>query len=244
MNKAQTIHLLNKRLELQQVENGFRSSIDAVLLAAACPAQSGQTLLDMGCGVGSAGLCVLTRVPGVRLTGIDIQADHAEISNRNAALNKTDAQFLCADVRDFILREGAKNILFDNIICNPPYNDAGAHHRSPSEAKALAMGHDETTLQDWVNCANRNLKSGGSFTLVHKADQVDKILLAFDGRFGAVEIFPLWPHEGEAAKRVIVRAVKDRKTPAILHAGLVLHDQNGEYTPQTEDILRHVKALL
>jgi tRNA1(Val) A37 N6-methylase TrmN6 len=57
-------------------------------------------------------------------------------------------------------------------------------------------------------------------------------------RFGAVEIIPLWPRQGEAAKRVIVRARKDRQTPCTLHPGLVLHEAGGSYTPETDGILR------
>jgi tRNA1(Val) A37 N6-methylase TrmN6 len=243
MNSPVPIHVLNKRLALYQAKDGFQSGLDAVLLAAACPAQSGQSLLDLGCGVGTAGLCVLTRVPEINLTGIDVQADHVDLAYKNAAENSMTANFLCADVQNFILRDESQNILFDHIICNPPYNDAGAHHPSPSEAKALAMGHAETSLLDWIDCANRNLKSGGSFTIIHKADQIDKIILSLNGRFGALEIIPLWPHANEPAKRVILRARKDRKTPATLHSGLVLHLENGDYTPEAENILRHMHAL-
>jgi tRNA1(Val) A37 N6-methylase TrmN6 len=239
-----SVYVLNKRLHLSQAEGGFRSSIDAVLLAAACPIQAGQSLLDIGCGVGTAGLCVLKRVPGTHLTGIDVQEDHIEIAAQNAKQNEMQAHFKCADVRDYVRHENNRNAQFDHMICNPPYNEANSHLRSPSDAKALAMGHGETTLEDWIECVNRNLKSGGSFTMIHKADMIDKIILAFDGRFGDVEIFPLWPRAGVAAKRVIVRALKGRKTPATIHAGLVLHQENGDYTQDAEDILRGMKPLM
>lgn len=244
MSVFEPIYVLNKRLSLYQPEAGFRSSIDAVLLAAACRAQSGETLLDLGCGVGTAGLCVLARVAAVKLTGIDIQEDHTQLAKKNAAENSFGCvNFLKADVREFILRESSKNILFDHIICNPPYNDEKAYLPSPSQAKSLAMGHVENSLQDWIDCANRNLKSGGSFTIIHKADQIDKIIYAMESRFGALEIIPFWPRAGEPAKRVILRALKDRKTPAKLHAGLVLHLENGAYTPQAEEILRSMKPI-
>jgi len=57
------ITVLNGKLRLLQAPDGFRTSIDAVLLAAACPAQNGHSILDLGCGVGSAGLCALHRLP-------------------------------------------------------------------------------------------------------------------------------------------------------------------------------------
>ena len=74
--------------------------------------------------------------------------------------------------------------------------------------------------------------------MIHRADQVDRIVQALGKRFGATEIIPLWPRQGEEAKRVIVRTRKNRKTPARLHPGIVLHDESGAYTDQADAILR------
>lgn len=237
-------YLLDKRLALHQPENGFRSGTDTVLVAAACPAQSGERVLDLGCGIGGAGLCVAMRVPGIHLTGVEIQADQVLLAEKNAALNKLpNCSFISSDVRDFNRAKDGKNILFDHVICNPPYNEAGAHTRSPSDAKALAMGHDETTLKDWVDAAARSLKSQGSFAMIHQAGAVDKILSAMEGRFGALEIIPFWPHAGEPAKRLIVRGYRDRKSPTVIYPGLVMHNADGSYTSEAEAVLRGMGAV-
>jgi tRNA1(Val) A37 N6-methylase TrmN6 len=238
------IHLLNRRVRLHQPAGGFRSSMDTVLLAAACPARAGESVLDLGCGVGGAGLCVRARLGDLRLTGIDIQADQIALATRNAALNGFEnCAFEHADIQTYARAPDGKNPLFDHVICNPPYNDDGSHTRSPSPAKALAMGHESTTLHDWVDCATRSLKAGGSLSLIHKADQIDKIMAALGGRYGAVDIIPFWPRRDEPAKRVIVRGLKDRKSPTTLHPGMVLHEESGEYTGQAEEILREAKSL-
>ena len=44
---------------------------------------------------------------------------------------------------------------------------------------------------------------------------------------GEIEIIPLWPRAGVAAKRVILRAIRNRKTPTVIHPGLVLHEADG-----------------
>jgi tRNA1(Val) A37 N6-methylase TrmN6 len=62
--------LLGGRVRLRQPASGYRVAIDPVLLAAAVPAVSGETALDIGCGTGAAALCLAVRVPGVRVIGI------------------------------------------------------------------------------------------------------------------------------------------------------------------------------
>lgn len=241
MSIANPITVLNGALQLHQVEGGFKTSIDAVLLAAACPARAGHHILDLGCGVGSSGLCVLTRINDTHLTGLDIQADHIDAALQNSDLNNFSERsvFKCADIRDF--HDGG----FDHVICNPPYEEAGEHLISPSAKNAAARGHLDKgiTIEDWVKCAFNNVKSGGSFTIIHKAAKTQAIIRALGKSFGATEIIPLWPKAGKEAKRVVIRTIKHRKSPSRLHAGLVLHNDDGTYTEAANAILRNQEAL-
>lgn len=235
---TQEIYVLNKRLKLRHSADGFKTSIDSVLLAASCPAQSGDHILDLGCGVGGAGLSVLTRVANVHLTGVEIQGDHVDLTRQNALDNGFGDQcdFVTSDIRDYKSDQS-----FDHVICNPPYLTAGAHLRSPSEEKATAMGHDDADIKDWIDVAYKRLKPKGSLTMIHRADQIDEIIQALGTRFGAVEIFPLWPKKDTPAKRVIIRCLKDRRTPATLHAGLTLHRADGDYTDAAQKIFKDMQ---
>lgn len=236
MSDPDLIFVLNKRVQLRQPADGFRTSMDSILLAAACPAEKGDTILDLGCGVGSAGLCVLERVPGAKLRGIDIQQSHIDLANENIKLNGMEnrAEFICADIHNY------KSMLCNHVICNPPYLDMGKYLASPSKEKVVALYHTEEdrSVKDWVEAGFYNLKAGGSFTIIHRADHADRIVAAMTGRFGGIEIIPLWPRAGEQAKRVIVRGLRDRRSPATLHPGIILHKDEGGYTPEADALLR------
>ncbi len=246
VTKSEQIYVLGKKVELSQPSHGFRTSLDSVMLAAACPAADGSRILDMGCGVGGAAFCLMHRLPNADVTGVEVEREYIECAIRNIEINKTESRsrFIHSDILEYKL--GSPSERYDHVICNPPYLEAGNHIPSPDPVKAGAMGHkdDELTVSEWVGAALRLLKSNGSLTMIHRADTVDRIIIAMGKRFGAVEIIPLWPKAGKNAKRVIVRAIKDRKSPATLHAGLTLHNDDGEYTAEANDILRAGKALL
>ena len=69
-------------MKVAQPETGFRSGLDAVMLAAAVPARAGQTALELGAGAGTASLCLAARVPGVTITGVEIDQRLAALAQR------------------------------------------------------------------------------------------------------------------------------------------------------------------
>ena len=214
MNDSVALNVLDHIVRLLQPANGFRTSLDSVFLPAAVPAKKGQRVLDMGAGVGGASFCLLWRVD-CHVTGVEIQASHADLAIQNIALNNKNgaAEFVCADITQYLSDS------FDHVMCNPPYLEAGSYTPAASEERATALGHTELTIKDWIDAGFKNLKSGGSLTIIHRADMSDKIISALGKRFGAVEIIQLYSKVGQAANRVIVREIKDRKTPAKLHEG-------------------------
>lgn len=242
MEQSEEIFVLGKRVRLLQPPKGFRTSLDSVMLAAACTAKESDHVLDMGAGVGSAAFCLFKRV-GCHVTGVEREPEYAILAQQNITLNDAvgKATFTQADIREYKC-----DTTFDHVICNPPYFETGRHMISPDALRAQALGHQESNLsvKDWIDAGFKNLKSGSSLTMIHQASMTDDIIQALGRRFGAIEIIPLWPRAGEAAKRVIIRARKDRQTPCTLHPGLVLHSPAGGYTPETEGILRDMLPLL
>lgn len=230
--------LLRGRVKLLQPAKGFHASIDSVFLAAAVPVRAGWKILDVGCGVGSAGLCVLARAPKAQLTGIDVQEELVDLAHQNATLNGADCRFFAGDLKT---EKQVEDNFFNAVLMNPPYQQGGTHTASPTKIKALSHGEEASgaTLEDWVKYAHRKLKQGGHLALVHRADRLDDVILALEKRrwFGSVEIFPLHSREGEDAKRVIVRARKERYAPLKLKTGMVIHEKSGKYTSGAQKIL-------
>ena len=76
--------VLGGRLRLRQPRRGHRVGHDAILLAAAVPARAGETVVELGAGVGAAGLALASRVPGIRLTMVELVPRLAALAAENA----------------------------------------------------------------------------------------------------------------------------------------------------------------
>ncbi|AWK87468.1 tRNA1(Val) (adenine(37)-N6)-methyltransferase [Azospirillum thermophilum] len=240
--------LLGGRVRLLQPAGGYRAAIDPVLLAAFTPAAAGERVLDLGTGTGAAALCLAARVPGVTVTGLEALPEAADLARRNAALSGLADRV--AVVEGDLLAPPAElaPVGWDRVMMNPPYLRADSASRPPDPWKAAANVEGAARLTDWIGCAARMLAPRGGLTLVHRADRLDEILAALAaapfGGFGAPVVLPLWPKPGREARRVLVAARKGVRAPLRLAAGLVVHGEDGAYTPQAEHILRGAGALL
>ncbi len=226
---------LDGRVRVTQPETGFRSGLDAVMLAAAVPAASGQSALELGAGSGAASLCLAARVPGLALTGIEKDTGVAALAQSNAAANGISCSFVAADI--FALPPELKRD-FDQVFANPPFHGEG--QVSPDERRAAAL-MDQGRLSDWLKLGLQRTVSGGFFTAILRADRLNEALASFPEK--GLCAFPLWPRQTEAAKRVIVQARKGSNAPFALLPGLVLHQPDGSWTPEADAVLRRGNAL-
>jgi tRNA1(Val) A37 N6-methylase TrmN6 len=236
--------LLGGRVKLRQPRDGYRAAIDPVLLAAAVPAGPADTVLDIGCGVGAAALCLAARVGGCRILGIDAQRDLVRLANDNAALNGFSDRV--AAVTGDLLRPPPRFEpgSFHHVMANPPFHEADAATPSPDPGKAMAHREGEADLAAWLRFALVMVRAKGDITFIHRADRLEQLLAQFSGRLGEIVVFPLWAGEGKPAKRVILRARKGVATPTRLAPGLVLHEADGRCTPGADAVLRGGAALV
>jgi tRNA1(Val) A37 N6-methylase TrmN6 len=233
--------LLNGRVRLRQPATGYRAAIDPVFLAAAVPSGGPGTVLDLGCGVGAAALCVLARLPEAEVTGLEVQAELAALARDNATLNGWAHRFTVV-MGDLADRRALASGGYDEVLCNPPHHSAEMAG-APDPAKAIATREAGATLDDWVAAALDLTQSKGRVTFIHRADRLDALLAALRDRAGGIVVFPLWPKAGQAARRVLVCARKGVHAPLTLAAGLVLHTEGGGFTDAAERVLRDGQGL-
>jgi len=235
---------LGGRLHLWQPKHGYRAATDPVLLAACCPARAGQSVLDLGCGAGAASLCLAVRVPGLVHSGLELQADYAELARRNAARAGVALTVVEGSVQDM---PKSLRVDFDHVITNPPYyRPVGTPAADPGRNLAL---REDVSIVDWITAAKRRVAPLGWLTLIVRADRLADVLVGLGNSMGSVTILPVAARTGREAGRVVMRTRKGGRAglrllaPLILHEGDVHPGDRDNHSPQAAAIFRRGEGL-
>ncbi len=233
---------LGGRLTITQPAKGYRAGVDAVFLAAAVTALPGQSVLELGCGVGVASLCLQARVGDLDLIGLEVQPEYATLARQNALLNGLSMGVVTGDLTDTPSDLRARQ--FDHVLANPPYYQRARGTASPKVGRETALG-ETAPLRTWVDAAVRRMRPKGHMTMIQKADRLPDLIAACDSRLGDLSVLPLVPRSGRAAELVILRARKGAGgafrllSPKILHIGDRHRIDGDSYVAEISAILRN-----
>lgn len=238
MKQSSIDQFLGGRIIVRQPLEGFRSGLDAVMVAASVPAGKGDEILELGSGVGVASLCIAARVEGCRISGVELVPELVEAACANVAANRMEAR-VCFEQGDVFQAAHVQRRQFDHVFCNPPfYGSEGIPSRSRERVLAL---DDAGRFCDWLGEGLRRVREGGTLTAIVPPDRLSDVLRTLPPR--GVAILPLWPRAKSPAKRLIVQTVKNSRAPLLVLPGLVLHDEVGRYTDGADAVLRHAGSL-
>jgi tRNA1(Val) A37 N6-methylase TrmN6 len=228
------------------LKGGHRAGHDAMLLAAAASARAGSRVVDLGAGVGAAGLALASRVEGIGLVLVEIDEVLAELSRSNAAANAIAADVIVLDVEsgaEAFAAAGLGPDSADAVLMNPPFNDAARHRASPDQARASAHVAEPATLSQWIAAARRILKTGGALTLIWRADGLSEALAALDHGFGSLTVLPVHGDAQKPAIRILIRALKGSRAPTQILPALMLNGSSVSHEKEVAEILAGTRVL-
>lgn len=236
MDQYSKDYLLDKKVRMFQGTQSYRTSSDAVLVSSLIHnLKPGENILDVGSGNGGISLCLAYRFPDHEIVGLELQPELLEISQKNALENGfSNLTYYQNDIRN------KKTLLtpcrFAHVISNPPYSDHD--QTSPNASKSLAHNHHDFDLKGWIDFCLKMLKPYGFLYLINRTEALTEMMNCLCKRAGNIQIIPVFSKRGQNAKRLMLIAQKDSKTPAKILEPLYIHEENNDYTSKASKILR------
>ncbi|GBQ83168.1 methyltransferase [Gluconacetobacter johannae DSM 13595] len=243
--------LLDGRIRYRQFRQGYRTGLEPVLMAAHVPARPGDRVLEGGCGAGAGLMCLAHRVAEVTGVGLEHDLPTAGLAQANFADNGFDRLHVARTTLPALPTTLSTLAMFppeggwfDHAFANPPWHrhDATA---SPDARRDLARRlASAETIAAWVGSLGRQVRRRGTLTLALPAALHDVAVASMrEHGIGAISIFPFWPKAGRAARIVLVQGRIGSKGDAAILPGLVLHEEDGRFTPRATSVLRDGSAL-
>lgn len=243
--------ILRGRLRLWQPRQGYRFSVDALLVAhfgwqgLCLPSPSGagargkpRRVADLGAGSGVVGLSLAERCT-------DVGVDLVEIQERLAALAATNAAVGDLSDRVIVYRADLGNLRgllpgdrYALVVSNPPFAPTDTGRESPDAERATATAERRMSLTGLVASAARLLAPRGAFSVIYPAERLPDLVVAC----AASGLHPtrargVHPGPAQDARRVLLEARKASASPLRWMPPLVLHEAPGRYSVEAEAIL-------
>jgi tRNA1Val (adenine37-N6)-methyltransferase len=235
MTSLTTDSFFNGRIQVKQNRSGYRFSMDAVLLAWYADPSSDDTILDLGTGCGIIPMILAYRYPKVKIYGIEIQEDLADIATLNINENGMEdrIRILCKDIKTLKHEDTFGPV--DLSVSNPPFRKPKSGRINPNEQRAVARHEIKTTLYDVVETARRMLTPSGRFVMVYPAERMTDVLTQMrDSGIEPKSIRMIHSGKNTDAKMIVVEGKKAGRSGLKIHSPLIIYQENGSYSDEVE----------
>ncbi len=220
-------------LRVIQKKNGYRFSLDAVLLANFVPAFKDCSILDIGTGSGIIPLILSRKTPAGKITGVEIQEDLAEMARRNAGINGLENKIV-------ILREDFRKLKnyfsassFDLIVSNPPFYQVNSGRINPHPQKATARHELMGSLSDLIKISHYLIKPSGRVIYIYPAARLADIIFNLRAKSLEPKILRMVHSRIDSpAKLALIESSKGGKSELKVHRPLFVYQKDGKHTEE------------
>ncbi len=233
-----------KNLKLIQNPDWFCFGVDAVLLSdfAAKNIKKDAVVLDLCSGNGIIPILLTAKTQAKHITGLEIQTEVAEMAKRSVTLNNLDhgIDMVCGDLKNSVELFGKS--VFDNITCNPPYKENHGGIQNKTDNLTIARHEILCSLEDIIKASATLLKPGGKLSMIHRPERLADILcLMRSNKIEPKRLRFVHPSPSKTATMIMVEGARQGNPKLFLEPPLYVHDENGNYTEEINEIYGRCK---
>lgn len=231
--------LYNAETKLIQTRDGYRFSLDPVLLADFVTLRDGGDILDLGTGCGVLPLLLARRDPTLSVVGWERQPQMVDRALRGMEQSGMSSRIriIEADLREY--RELAVAGSFNLVVTNPPYRTIASGRIAPDGERAAARHELAGGLPDFLAAASWCLKNGGRFAIVYLAERLSELLVRMvDVGIEPKRLRMVHPRVGKPARMVLIEGRKRGNPGLDVEAPLYIYKQDNANRDYTDEVLQ------
>jgi len=220
-------------IKIYQNKDGYRFSVDAVLLYSFADMRYARHIADLGTGSGIIGLLLARKYPKARVTLVELQESLYRLAVKNIAINHLGDRVtaVLSDIRH--LKENFEPMIHDLVISNPPFRKPTTGKLSVGQERSIARHELALQFSELAAAASHLLKAKGRFFMIYHPE---RLLDAVD----SLRLFRLEPKRirfvhndvGAESKIVMIEAVKEAKPGVKIEKPLFIYNADGTYTAE------------
>lgn len=249
-------------VRIYQHKDGYRFSVDALLIYSFVNLPRASRIADLGAGSGVIGLLLARKYSESKVVLIELQEGLARLAEKNVAINKLEdrVKVINADIKELFawhavamdlqskgIHEvpkgeaahdyGALVGTYDLVVSNPPYRKASSGKISPGDERAIARHEVRLPLPELTKAASLLLKHNGRFVMVHLPERLTEIIGALQGNGMEPKRLRFVHSKADTeAKMVLVEAVKGARLGLVVEKPLLIYNENGSYTEEMQEL--------
>jgi tRNA1Val (adenine37-N6)-methyltransferase len=209
--KGNTLHAVEDMgLDISQPQEGYRFSVDSLLLADFCRLSPGSRVLDLGTGCGVIALVLARKFPDAEITAVEIQEKLVELAVRNILQNEMDNRIsvIHGDINS--IGNFLKAQSMDHVVSNPPYRPPVSGRICANSMEAVARHEILTDIDRVIEAARYALRPGGRFSVIFPAERIAGLLASLvDNRLEPKRMRMVHPAPDRKARMCMVEACRD-----------------------------------
>lgn len=202
--------LFNGKVRCAQHEEGYRFSVDAVLLGHFVGPGKGSAVLDLGSGCGVISLILAHRYPEIAITCLELQADLVALIQRNIITNNFEDRLYAQQGDVTRIDKVVDPETFDLVVCNPPYGQVDSGRLSQGDEQLLARHEIKATVSDFIRAAAFAVRNRGRVAFILPASRLVYMITAMrQVRLEPKRLQMVHSYPGGPGKLVLLEAVKN-----------------------------------
>jgi len=229
-------------IKIHQNKNGYRFSIDALLLASFAERPVVRKIVDFGAGSGIIGLLLARKYPNAKVLLVELQENLARLAKRNIQLNRLEdrVEVIRMDIKALSCNNGfgpsgLGPLSFDLVVSNPPYRRVKSGLINPDDEKAIARHEILLSLNDLVKAAAALLKHHGRLCIIHLPERLTEIISVMrDNGLEVKRVRCVHSTMTTDAKMLLVEAAKAARTGLKIERPLIIYNEDGSYTDEMQ----------